>query len=96
MTSRMKANALTTAPAAALPTPNSRANSGSAGATRPKPERDHEGDADEGAHLGREPAQRPHADLLGSSRFGTSLCAVTYRGRPLIGPWPRSGATRGE
>ena len=37
ITSRISANALTTAPAAALPTPNSRANSGSAGATRPKP-----------------------------------------------------------
>src|SRR3954451_20825354 len=37
ITNRINANALTTAPAAALPTPNSRAKSGSAGATRPKP-----------------------------------------------------------
>src|SRR3954447_11189674 len=34
---RIRANTATTAPAAALPTPNSRANSGRAGATRPKP-----------------------------------------------------------
>ncbi len=72
MTRRMNAKALTTAPAAALPTPNSRANKGRAGRHQPEAERDHEGDADERTNLDRQSAQRPHADLL----FLLSGCAA--------------------
>ena len=66
-TNRKKANALTASPTAVVPTPKARANSGMAGATMPKPERDHEGDDGEDAHLAGELAAGQESHGAGSS-----------------------------